>query len=70
VHSRYGFHIVEVLGRRRGRQASFDEVLERIAGQLSQQARARALHQYMQLLAGKSIVEGVQLQAAESPLVQ
>jgi peptidyl-prolyl cis-trans isomerase C len=70
VHSRYGFHIVEVLGRKQGRQAPFDEVLERIAGQLSQQARARALHQYMQLLAGKAIVEGVELQAAGSPLVQ
>ena len=70
VHSRYGFHIVEVLGRKQGRQATFDEVRERIAGQLSQQARARALHQYVQLLAGQAIVEGVELQASGSPLVQ
>jgi peptidyl-prolyl cis-trans isomerase C len=70
VHSRYGFHIVEVLGRKQGRQAAFDEVRERIAGQLSQQARARALHQYVQLLAGQAIVEGVELQASGSPLVQ
>jgi peptidyl-prolyl cis-trans isomerase C len=70
VHSRYGFHIVEVLGRKQGRQASFEEVSDRIAVQLAQQARAKALHQYMQLLAGQATVEGVALAGAESPLVQ
>jgi len=70
VHSRYGFHIVEVLGRRQGRQATFGEVHERIAVQLAQQTRARALHQYMQLLAGRANVHGVTLAGAESPLVQ
>jgi peptidyl-prolyl cis-trans isomerase C len=70
VHSRYGFHIVEVLGRRQGRQASFGEVHDRIAVQLAQQSRARALHQYMQLLAGRATVLGVELAAADSPLVQ
>lgn len=70
VHSRFGFHIVEVLGRKQGRQAPFDEVRERIAVQLAQQARARALQQYMQLLAGKALVEGVTLRVADSPLVQ
>lgn len=70
VHSRYGFHIVEVLGRRQGRQTSFTEVRDRIAVQLAQQSRARALHQYMQLLAGRASVLGVKLAAAESPLVQ
>ena len=53
VHSRYGFHIVEVLGRKQGRQPPFEEVRERIAVQLAQQSRAKALHQYMQLLAGR-----------------
>ena len=70
VHSRYGFHIVEVLGRKQGRQLPFDEVRERIAVQLAQQSRAKALHQYIQLLAGQSQVEGVTLVAADSPLVQ
>ncbi len=70
VHSRYGFHIVEVLGRRQGRQAAFGDVRERIALQLTQQSRARALYQYMQLLAGQATVLGVELAAADSPLVQ
>jgi peptidyl-prolyl cis-trans isomerase C len=70
VHTRYGFHIVEVLGRKQGRQQSFDEVRERIAVQLAQQSRAKALHQYIQLLAGQASVVGVSLEATDSPLVQ
>jgi peptidyl-prolyl cis-trans isomerase C len=70
VHSRYGFHILEVQERRAGRQSEFDQVRQRIAGQLTHQSRARALHQYMQLLAGRAEIEGVALQEAASPLVQ
>lgn len=70
VHTRYGFHIVEVLGRKQGRQLAFEQVRDRIAVQLAQQARAKALHQYMQLLAGNAVVEGVCLEASDSPLVQ
>jgi peptidyl-prolyl cis-trans isomerase C len=70
VHSRYGLHIIEVLGRQDGRQSPYEEVKERIAVQLTQQSRAKALHQYMQLLAGRSLVEGLDLQGADSPLVQ
>jgi peptidyl-prolyl cis-trans isomerase C len=70
VHTRYGFHIVEVLGRKQGRQLSFEDVRERIAVQLAQQSRAKALHQYIQLLAGQAVIEGVPLEASDSPLVQ
>jgi peptidyl-prolyl cis-trans isomerase C len=70
VHSRFGFHIVEVLGRRKGQQKTFDEVRERIAAQLTLQSRAKALHQYMRLLVGKAEVEGIEMQGADSPLVQ
>jgi peptidyl-prolyl cis-trans isomerase C len=70
VHTRYGFHIVEVLGRKQGRLLSFDHVRERIAVQLAQQSRAKALHQYIQLLAGQASVEGVLLEATDSLLVQ
>jgi peptidyl-prolyl cis-trans isomerase C len=70
VHSRHGFHVLEVLERRPGRQAAFDEVRQRIAVELARQARARALHQFMQLLAGRARIEGVMLVGADSPLVQ
>ena len=70
VHSRYGFHIVEVLEREDGRQVPYPEVRQRIATELAQRSRATALHQYIRLLAGQAVVEGVELEAAESPLVQ
>ena len=70
VHSRFGFHIVEVLERRAGTVPAYAEVRERIARQLAMQSRGRALHQYMSLLAGEAELEHLALQAADSPLVQ
>lgn len=70
VHTRHGFHIIEVLGRRRGKQLGFDEVKDRIAQQLAMQVRATALRQYMLVLAGRAKVEGLELEGADTPLVQ
>lgn len=70
IHTRFGFHIIEVLGRRKGKQLTFAEVKDRVTMQLTMQSRAKALHQYMQLLAGQALVEGVELDTADSPLVQ
>ncbi|HKB53310.1 MAG TPA: peptidylprolyl isomerase [Ramlibacter sp.] len=70
VHSRYGFHIVDVVERRCGRQASFDEVRPRIAALLAQDARAKALHRHMQLLAANASISGVTLAGTNSPLIQ
>jgi peptidyl-prolyl cis-trans isomerase C len=41
-----------------------------VAQGLRQQAFATALRQYLQLLAGAATLTGVDLEAAESPLVQ
>lgn len=70
VHSRFGFHIIEVLERRTGKTPPYEAVSERIAAQLAMQSRARALHQYMALLVGQAQVEGMALEGADSPLVQ
>lgn len=70
VHSRFGFHIVEVLERRAGTVPAYADVKDRIARQLAMQSRGRALHQYMSLLAGEAELEHLALQAADSPLVQ
>lgn len=70
VHSRFGFHIVEVCERDAGMQPEFDELRQTIAASLRRQSWANALRQYLQLLAAKADVQGVDLQAADSPLVQ
>lgn len=70
IHTRFGFHIIQVLATRKGKQAPYEEVRESIAAQLTLQSRAKALHQYMSLLVGQALVEGVNLERADSPLVQ
>ena len=70
IHTRFGLHIIDVLERRAGKALDFDEVRERVAAQLAMQSRAKALHQYMSLLVGQALVDGIELDAADSPLVQ
>lgn len=70
VHTRFGLHIIDVLGRRKGKLPEFEQVQERIKAQLALQSRSTALRQYMQLLVGQAQVEGIELEGADSPLVQ
>jgi peptidyl-prolyl cis-trans isomerase C len=70
VHSRFGLHVVEVLHRDSGQLQSYDVVKDAVAQSLRQQAWVTALRQAMQMLAGRWLVEGVDLDAAGSPLVQ
>jgi peptidyl-prolyl cis-trans isomerase C len=70
VHSRFGLHVVEVLEREPGAAQSFEAVRGAVAMALRQQTWVTALRQYLQLLAGQAAVEGVDLDAAETPLVQ
>ena len=61
VHSRFGLHVVEVLAREPGEQQPFESVSGAVAA---------ALRQYLRLLAGEAAVDGVDLDAADSPLLQ
>ena len=70
VHSRFGLHIVEVLERDPGRLPAFAELQAQIGARLALQSQATALRQYMQLLVGQADVEGVELEGADTPLVQ
>ena len=70
VHSRFGLHIVDVQDQRPGELAPFEQVQGRIAGELTLQSRATALRQYMLLLVGQARVEGIDLEGADTPLVQ
>ncbi len=70
VHSRFGLHIVEVLEREAGRLPEFAELQAQIGARLALQSQATALRQYMQLLVGQADVEGVELEGADTPLVQ
>lgn len=61
VHSRFGFHIVQILQRQEGRARSYEEVHQAVAQTLRQQAFATALRQYLMQLAEGSDLEGVDM---------
>ena len=70
VHSRFGLHVVEVLEREPGTAQAFEAVRGAVAMALRQQTYVTALRQYLQLLAGQAVIVGVDLDAADTPLVQ
>ena len=70
VHTRYGLHIIELLERRKGRQLEFEAVRDSIAAQLELRSRATAWRQYMLLLVGQAEIVGLELEGADTPLVQ
>lgn len=70
VHSRFGLHIIDVLEQRPGVLPPLEQVQARIAGELNLNSRATALRQYMLLLVGQARVEGLELEGADTPLVQ
>jgi len=70
VHSRFGLHVVEVLEREPGVAQPFESVHGAVAMALRQQSFVTALRQYLRLLAGEAAVEGVELDAADTPLMQ
>lgn len=70
VHSRFGLHVAEVRSREPGTDPPFAAVRGALAMTLRQKAYVTALRQYLQLLAGAAVVEGVELDRADTPLVQ
>lgn len=70
VTTRHGFHIIAVDRRIEGKQVPLELVHEEVAAELRRRSEARALSQYVRLLAGGADIEGMDLDAAASPLVQ
>lgn len=70
VHSRFGLHVVEVQEREAGTVPPYEQVRAAVLQQLRQQSFATGLSQYLRLLAGRALVVGVDLEGAETPLVQ
>ena len=70
VKSRYGAHVLRLDRKIAGRQLPFETVQDRIAGYLQEASWRRAVAQYIKLLAGRSRIDGIELEAATSALVQ
>ena len=70
VHRRVGLHVGEVLAPEPGVAQSFDAVSRAVALSLRQLAYVIALRRYLRLLAVEAQVNGVDLDATDTPLVQ
>lgn len=68
--SRYGYHVLQLIARERGRALPYEAVRERIADYLSESVFRNAIRQYVTLLAADAQITGIEFEAATSPLVQ
>ena len=70
VKTRYGLHVVRVDKQLPGRTLPYEAVADRVADYLKDASWRRAFRQYVQLLAGEARISGIDIAAADSPLVQ
>ena len=66
VHSRFGFHVVEVLEREPGVEPPFDDVRGAVANSMRQTTYITALRQYLHQLAAEAEMIGVDIETAQS----
>lgn len=70
IETPFGFHIIRLERRIDGEELPFEAVESRIAGWLEASSWSRAVAQYIGILAGKAEVVGIDLDAADGPLVR
>lgn len=70
VESRFGLHIVRVEHRVEGQTLPLEMISDKLAQFLTEQVRTRALQQYLKVLVGQANIQGVELEGADSPLMQ
>jgi len=70
LETRYGYHIVRIDRRVEGKPLDYEMVRDKIERYLNERVHRKALSQYIHLLAGEAEIEGLDLDAAESPLMQ
>jgi len=70
VPTQFGFHIIQLDRIIPGRQMNFEMVRGRIAAWLEAASWSRAVSQYIGILAGKADIQGIDMAATDTPLVQ
>lgn len=70
VESRHGFHVLRLDRRVAARQLPLEQARPWIENRLRTASKRRAVSQYLQLIAAGASIEGIELAAADSPLVQ
>lgn len=70
VKTRYGVHVLRLDRKIEGEQLPFETVQDDIARWLRETSWRRAATQYVSILASRAEIEGVNIRAADGPLVQ
>jgi peptidyl-prolyl cis-trans isomerase C len=70
VATRFGFHLLRLHRKERGRTLPYVLARERVEEHLTLHAWTTAVRQYVRILAGKARITGVSLDGAATPLVQ
>jgi len=70
VETRFGFHIIALDNKVKGKILPFDMVQETIAAWLGAVSWSRAVSQYVRILAGNARIKGVVLEVSDGLLVQ
>jgi len=70
LESRYGFHIIHLDRKISGTALPFESVQARISAWMGAAAWSKAVAQYVSILVGKATISGINLEAADGPLVQ
>ncbi|MBL28242.1 MAG: peptidylprolyl isomerase [Rhodospirillaceae bacterium] len=70
VPTPYGVHIIRLERKVEGRTLPFEAVHKRIADYMQEASWRRAAAQYVSILVGRAQIAGVEIEGAESPLVQ
>lgn len=70
VPTQFGYHVIQLDRMIEGRQLPFEMVQHRIAAWLEASSWSRAIAQYISILAAKADIRGINISAADSPLVQ
>lgn len=70
LETRYGYHVVDVERKEEGRALDFEQVAKKIADYLNKKVRRKATSQYIAYLVGNASIEGVDMEGADSMLMQ
>jgi peptidyl-prolyl cis-trans isomerase C len=70
VQSRHGYHVLRLDDRAPAVQLPLEKASGWIAEHLRKTSKRRAIAQYLQLLTARAKIDGIDIAAADSPLVQ
>ena len=70
LETRYGYHAVDVQRKVEGRILEYDQVAGKIAEYLNERVRRKALGQYVRFLIGEAQIKGIDMEGADSALLQ